>query len=115
MPGHVHLDRRVVDREAVRSSSGVTLGRAGSDGAAAAAAARRAAPPAAERREDPLRAGRQVGDPDPVASAIAATTAGAPTSIGSSPTPFAPCGRAPNGASTRIVVIRGASSEVGMM
>ena len=46
---------------------------------------------------------------------IAATTAGAPTSIGSSPTPFAPCGAAANGASTRIVVIRGASSEVGMM
>src|SRR4051812_39334720 len=51
----------------------------------------------------------------PVASAMAATTAGAPTSIGSSPTPLAPCGAAPKGASTRIVVIRGASSEVGMM
>ena len=51
----------------------------------------------------------------PVASWIAATTAGAPTSIGSSPTPFAPCGAPLNGASTRIDVIRGASSEVGMM
>ena len=51
----------------------------------------------------------------PVASWIAATTAGAPTSIGSSPTPLAPCGAEANGASTRIDVIRGASSEVGMM
>ena len=41
----------------------------------------------------------------PTASWMAATTAGAPTSIGSSPTPFAPCGAPLNGASTRIVVI----------
>ncbi len=40
----------------------------------------------------------------PVASAMAATTAGAATSMGSSPTPFAPCGAPANGASTRIDV-----------
>ena len=50
----------------------------------------------------------------PVASWIAATTAGAPTSIGSSPTPLAPCGAPENGFSTRIERSRGASSEVGM-
>ena len=50
----------------------------------------------------------------PVASAMAATTAGAPTSIGSSPRPFAPCGAPENGASTRIAWIRGASRAVGM-
>jgi len=50
----------------------------------------------------------------PVASWIAATTAGAPTSIGSSPTPLARCGASGKGASTRIEVIRGASSAVGM-
>ena len=59
-------------------------------------------------------AGRS-GIQTPVASAMAATTAGAPTSIGSSPTPLAPWGTPANGASTRIVEIRGASSEVGMM
>ena len=50
----------------------------------------------------------------PTASWIAATTAGAPTSIGSSPTPFAPWGAPLNGASTRTVWMRGASSAVGM-
>ena len=75
----------------------------------------------ARRRRDPSAARIRSGDAGsswiqaPVASWIAATTAGAPTSIGSSPTPFAPCGAPLNGASTRIVVIRGASSAVGMM
>ena len=50
----------------------------------------------------------------PVASWIAATTAGAPTSIGSSPMPLAPCGAPENGFSTRIDWMRGASSAVGM-
>jgi len=44
----------------------------------------------------------------------ALSPAGAPTSIGSSPTPFAPCGTPLNGASTRIVRICGASSAVGI-
>ena len=50
----------------------------------------------------------------PVASWMAATTAGAPTSIGSSPTPLAPCGAPENGFSTRIDSMRGASSAVGI-
>jgi hypothetical protein len=50
----------------------------------------------------------------PVASWMAATTAGAPTSIGSSPTPLAPCGAPEKGCSSRMVRMGGASRLVGM-
>src|SRR6185295_7497547 len=49
----------------------------------------------------------------PVASNTAAAIAGAPPSIGSSPTPFAPKGPCAYGFSTMIVSISGASSDVG--
>ena len=76
---------------------------------------RRDAGHARQRSQDPFRAGRQVGDPDtgrirdrrdhgrrPDIHRQLADTLGA-------------VGTPSNGASTRIVVIRGASSEVGMM
>ena len=50
----------------------------------------------------------------PVASWMAATTAGATTSMGSSPTPLAPCGAPLYGCSSRSEVMRGASMAVGM-
>src|SRR4029077_255278 len=105
-PRHVHLEGRRVDRPPVRGHL------AGSDapGGSGAMAGR---PSTAARIRSGL-AGRSAIHA-PVASAIAAPTAGAPTSIGSSPTPLAPCGAPLNGASTRIVEIRGASSEGGMM
>ncbi len=50
----------------------------------------------------------------PVASWMASITAGAPTSIGSSPRPLAPCGASGNGASTKWASIAGASIAVGI-
>jgi len=50
----------------------------------------------------------------PIACSMAAAIAGAPPSIGSSPTPLAPLGPPENGASTRMVSKRGASLLVGM-
>ena len=85
----VHLDAGGVDREAVGGH-----GRAGGRGLRGARRERRrAGTPARAARIRSGLAGRSAIQA-PVASAIAATTAGAPTSIGSSPTPFAPCGDA---------------------
>ena len=55
------------------------------------------------------------GTSRPVAWKIAAATAGAGTSIGSSPTPLAPHGPREYGRSTSMTSIGGTSSEVGMM
>src|SRR4029079_15097466 len=108
--GDVDLDRRAVDRQAVGRHEISPFAGADSAGRRPATSGRSAIAP----RIRSGVAGRSLIQ-TPVASAMAATTAGAPTSIGSSPTPFAPCGAPLNGASTRIVEMRGASSAVGMM
>ena len=122
MPGTSTLDRRAVDGQSIGRRASPARRRLGGHRVRPAAGSespgRRPAIAGLTReaREDPFRASPAGRRSRPRSRrAMAATTAGAPTSIGSSPTPFAPCGTPVNGASTRIVEMRGASRAVGMM